>query len=165
MFLNCLPEAFHATRTILKQSSAALTMKHLSSALLAEDERIKTRENNDGFAGSIIKTNPAKCHHVRKRAFCWTCDPNLHPSKLKCQDCFQMGHRSKSSTRCSKHMPQTSGTAGFSADAEIWSPAKPFAGMTRQGSPKGVQKRTKSGNKTDLRFVIDSGCSQALLKN
>ena len=34
-----------------------------------------------------------------------------------------------------------------------------------QRSPKGVHKKTQPKKSNELRFVIDSGCSQTLLKN
>jgi len=139
-------------------------MKSVSDALLAEDDRIKTREAADGFAAAALPTPSAKCPHGRQKGRCWTCDPSQHPSKLKCQDCKKIGHRSMKSERCAKFEPV--GTAGvvFEADAERWSPLKPFAGMANSRSPNGVHKKTRK-SLNDLRFVIDSGCSQTLLNN
>ena len=124
MLLNCLPEAFHSTRAILEQSTAALTMKSVSAALLAEDERIRTRDAADGFAAVASRTSPVppKCPHGRRKTACWTCDPSLHPTKMTCKDCKSNGHRSKNSPRCPKFEAVGTAAAGFSTDVETWSP-------------------------------------------
>lgn len=168
MFLNCLPERFHATRSILEQSKETLTIKTISEALLAEDERIQTREStNEGFAAVVEskRSESKRCRHDRAKKACWTCDPSLHPSKFTCQDCQTVGHKTKNSQKCPK-FEKGQAIAGFSADAEEWNPTKPFAGVaSRHSSPNGVHKKTKPKKSNDLRFVIDSGCTQTLLRN
>ena len=108
-----------------------------------------------------------KCPHNRAKNRCWTCDPSLHPSKVKCQDCKQLGHRSKGSAKCryfeQEEKPTAAGAKRHRTDEEDWNPLKPFAGSI-VGEPDGSQKKRKS-SQNDLRFVLDSGCTQTLLRN
>lgn len=177
MFLNSLPEEYHATRTILEQSTEPMTMKSITTALLAEDARLKTRENSNGFSGMTS----TKCQHGRLKPRCWTCNPHLHPDNLKCVDCSQSKHKSKLSRRCLKYQAQnTNGTAGILADFDAgWTPKLPFAGMAHTTPRVSKKRRMTPSVKShatprvapsnlcdeDLRFVIDSGCSQSLVNN
>ena len=164
MFLNCLPERFHPTRSILEQTTSELTLDKVITALNAENERSTVRETPAGFAAL---SNMRKCPHNRARNRCWTCDPSLHPSKVKCQDCKQVGHRSKGSAKCrffeQEEKPIAAGAKRHKTDEDDWTPLKPFAGSA-VSEPDGSQKKRKS-SQHDLRFVIDSGCTQTLLRN
>ena len=140
IFLNCLPDRIHPTRSILEQTTCDLTLDKVITALAAENERSTVRENAVGFAAF---TNVKKCPHNRAKNRCWTCDPSLYPSKVKCQDCKQLGHRSKGSAKCryfeQEEKPTAAGAKRHRTYEEDWNPLKPFAGSI-VGEPDGSQK-------------------------
>ena len=90
----------------------------------------------------------------------------------KCNDCGDTGHRSRMSKRCSKNpekkdLAGVAGVAGLAAsfatnnDDEPLVPFKDKAFMTS----KQKSKRRSSVNSSDLRYVIDSGCTTSLSMN
>ena len=101
VLLNSLPSRFNAVRALLEAREQNLTLEEVTKALIAEEERIKAREDTQVlFAGSA---STKRCQHNRPAHRCWTCDPNKHPSKATCKDCQKLGHYSKNSPKCDQN--------------------------------------------------------------
>ena len=79
MFLNCLPSRFASVRAILEAGSEPLTLSAVRRAMVSEEERHRDRnDKSNDFAGGV---GFKKCSHDRNGAKCWSCHPELHPSR------------------------------------------------------------------------------------
>jgi len=182
MFLNALPFRFNSARALLEAKETELTIDTLSKSLVAEEERILARtEFQKQYAGSAAFK---KCKHGRPANRCWTCDPMKHPSKATCKDCKTVGHFSKNSAKCSLFENNDETPKGVAGVVKRSSDDDSFGDITL--SPKfSKYNKTDDYEPNDLRlklkgkvlmatdanpqddnvFILDSGCTQSILKN
>ena len=181
MFLNALPSRFNSVRSLLEAREDGVTLEAVRKALIAEEERIKAREDHSlKFAGGVVK----RCPHNRSVFRCWTCDPSKHPSKAVCQDCHKTGHFSKNSNRCAQHTAAAvippigvAGSLKRPSENDAFGNLTPnFAPYTKTDvlNPNDLRQRQKSkalmsAQTTNVQepdvFVLDSGCTQSILMN
>jgi hypothetical protein len=103
LLCNALPDQFKSLRTLF-ENQEKLALKVVKEKLLAADQSLSLRKESSGFtSATVTPPNRRHCQHGYNRDVCWTCDPKNHWSKLKCKDCHQTGHRSRTSTRCNMH--------------------------------------------------------------
>ena len=185
MFLNCLPSRFGSVRAILEAGSEPLTLSAVRRAMVSEEERHRDRNDNkfNDFAGVA---GFKKCTHDRNGAKCWTCHPELHPSRLICNDCKEVGHKSVNSIRCRNH--KSGGIAGVvsstkrSSEDDTFGPTPDFAPYFKRAALATDDLRHRinalngkaSGHAFSARgtmvrradaLVLDSGCTQSILMN
>jgi hypothetical protein len=182
MVMNSLPAEYGTVRSSLKEATSFAGVK---AKLLAEEEVIKAAASHqEGFVGSLESTTTA-CSHWHDETKCFKCHPTLKrksPSRVDrlisaiCKDCGQKGHWSQGSSRCSNNS-NSAGTIALAKpvpfateDDDPLVPFKtPFTGMVSHNDETIVQDRStfkrKALQEDDLRFTIDSGCSQSLIHN
>ena len=165
MFLNCLPTRFASIRLVPDKSTTGHSLNSISAALLAKDERQNSRDNSavhQQFSGYLNQFDlKIRCIRKRFKSNWWTCDPSLHPSKKTCPDCGIYGNASNRTSRCKndshKRSLDTAGISFVKDDDEDWSPAKPFAAAAK--------RKRSSNHPQDLRYALDSGCTQSIFTN
>lgn len=194
MFLDCLPTRFSSVRTFIETQDKPMKLPEIRVQLIADSQRQKARENHSDFAGMATETSVLKCSHGRRKDRCWTCDPSKHPSQAICKDCKIKGHFSSNSAKCSKKA-NTAMAAQRIGNDEDWELPKPefkrtkFAFMVKPGQAQNIvnaarEQRSRefsdgirvskkarldvAGNyeqRSNDRYVLDSGCSQTILMN
>lgn len=142
VFLNSLPTRFSNIRTSLESKTEPLDMAAVRSALVDEEERHKEREAKE-FSGAVMSSN--RCSHNRPQHKCWTCHPELHPSKQTCKDCKMVGHYSAKSYRCKSN--SNSNSAAFTNEQRRKSSDESFP------SPQFAEYVVSTSNE-DLRHSI-----------
>ena len=184
MFLNCLPSRFASVRAILEAGTEPLTLSAVRLAMVSEEERHRARdEKSNDFAGGV---GFKKCVHDRNGANCWTCHPEIHPSRLTCNDCKEVGHKSVNSLKCRNH--KSGGIAGVvsrnkrSSEDDTFGPTPDFApyfkraalatddlrhrinALNEKAAGHAFSARGTMARRADA-LVLDSGCTQSILMN
>ena len=179
MFLFALPSRFDTIVSMIENKDELPPIDKLISQLRNEELRLAKRQGGDdpnlvnfvGDAGESAK----RCQHGFPKTKCWTCDPSKRPDKVKCHDCKQLGHRTMNSAKCSKYARGAAGAVipamESSEDDAFLEPntlTKYQKGEDLRYTLKGKGKMlmiSKDKGKSNDTFVLDSGCTQSILKN
>ena len=184
MLVNSMPDEYSSVRSrIVAEKETKLETVLLQ--LVKEEEIINARRaHNENFVGMAHREWPPgtkMCEHRWDAKSCFKCDPSKRKTfKARelifssCKDCGEKGHKSKFSTRCSKNEVSNresalkeSGIAAMVHDFPVSSEQElvPFREHALMTKPAKASQFKRKQPDTDLRMVIDSGCSTSLIKN
>jgi hypothetical protein len=183
MLLNSLPPSYSNQRSSITADKVT-SLDQVQIALVKEEEIINAAAAHENqFAGSAVNTGfnrswpsgTTLCTHNWNADTCKFCHPNMVTNRqkrinnlinAKCTDCGKSGHRSKMSHRCTMRSGEelVGHTAHYATnDDEMLVPFKEH--QSALVAVKSSFKRRASMDPSDLRYVLDSGCTTSLSKN